>query len=211
MISNENENKIEIPEPDYDIDDDDDDNGFVPKSILHYYADDSLLFKKNPGIEQIASITSHDTFKSLNLSLFDTNQLILNDIQQEKQYESKSSVIIQNRKLAGFWNQLAILTWKNLILTKRNMCGLLTEILCPLFIIALLIIIRYFVTAKQSYDETNALYNVIDIMPITNKTNATLLLYYPNNSLIQTIVTNAVSIIRLRKPSMRLDSEFFLA
>jgi hypothetical protein len=177
-----------------------DDEFWIPK-ILWPYIDDPLL-KQNANLVKTDSFGSIDTFKSLNFDLFETNQIKLNDIRKERQYDLKP-VEVKNRKLAGFWRQLWILTWKNLILSKRNICGLISEILCPLFIVALLIIIRYYVTATQSYDQINALYNVLDIMPVTNTTNTTTILYYPNSSAIELIMNYSIQLLNSRKPSVQ--------
>ena len=122
----------------------------------------------------------------------------------------KKQLISKDREIAGFWKQLRILTWKNLVLSKRNACGLLTEILAPLFIIIILIVIRYFIDATQNYDQANGLYNVFDLFPITNTSNATLLLYYPNNSFIQGIVNNSVTLIKMRKPFFNVNCKYKL-
>ena len=112
-----------------------------------------------------------------------------------------------DRKIAGVWRQFSILLWKNLILSKRNVCGLVTEILCPLLVIIILIIIRYFVDITQYTDQSNGLYNVLDLLQLTrNSTN--LLLYYPNTTLIKDIITQAVMLIKQRKPFFNLTSTF---
>ena len=179
---------------------------WLPK-ILWPYIDDPLLKPPNANLVKTDSLGSIDTFKSLNFDLFETNQLKLNDIRNERQYDLKP-VEVKNRQLAGFWGQLRILTWKNLILSKRSLCGLLIEILCPLFIVALLIVIRYFVTAIQNYDQVNDLYNVLDIMPVTNTTNTTTILFYPNNSAIELILNYSIQLINLRKPFVQFTRQF---
>ena len=108
------------------------------------------------------------------------------------------------RKAASTWKQLGILTWKNLVLSKRNLCGLLTEIICPIFIMALLLLIRYFVTAVSISDQQNRAANVLDLFPLSNGT--ILVYYYPNSIFIQNTVTQAFSLIKSRKPFLNATS-----
>ncbi len=99
------------------------------------------------------------------------------------------------RKIAGVWKQFYILLWKNLILSKRNLCGLITELLCPLFAIIILIIIRYVVDITQYSDQSNRLNNVLDLLRLT-KNSGNLLLYYPNTTLAKSVVEEAVMLIQ---------------
>jgi hypothetical protein len=99
------------------------------------------------------------------------------------------------RKIAGVWKQFYILLWKNFILSKRNLCGLFTELLCPLVAIIILIIIRYFVDITQYSDQSNGLNNVLDLLRLT-KNSGNLLLYYPNTTLAKSVVEEAVMLIQ---------------
>ena len=115
--------------------------------------------------------------------------------------DNKMATPKQLRKISGFFMQLRILAWKNLILTWRNMCGLIAEMGATLGVIALLIIIRSFVGVYYYSAQTNSLSNVFDLYsPTAYSTPTPLLLYYPNNTFIKGIVTNAVSIIQKRVP-----------
>jgi hypothetical protein len=159
-------------------------------------------------IKASQSIESNDSFsraQTKRTSFAATRQQSVDD---QKAYIAKSleaeetmpkKIVLNDRKLAGFWQQFAILSWKNLILSRRNVCGLITEIACPIFIVIILVVIRYFVDASRYDDQTNGLYNVLDIFPLSNTTKQ--LLYYPNNTFIRGIVDNAVAIIKTRKPA----------
>ena len=58
----------------------------------------------------------------------------------------------------------------------------------------------------QYTDQSNGLYNVLDLLQLTrNSTN--LLLYYPNTTLIKDIITQAVMLIKQRKPFFNLFSD----
>ena len=156
----------------------------------------SPVFEKN-------GTNSHDQIeatKVINESVFNPTTLDLNKL---------SNRINENRRIAGIWKQFSILTWKNLILSRRNACGLVTEILCPLIVILILIVIRYFVDVTQYEDQANASNNVLDLLPITpnSTSNASLLLYYPNTPIVYNIITNAVSLIKLRKPYFNASSK----
>ena len=158
--------------------------------------------KINSSSETLTESTKHLTERKLNITYTESskdNIKVTNSSSPVVRKEKKQSTQA-NRKVAGFWKQLGILTWKNLALSRRNICGLLTEILCPLFIIVLLIIIRYFVTVTAVSDQNNRVTNVLDALPITNNTNATLLLYYPNTTFIKNIISNAALLIKTRKP-----------
>jgi hypothetical protein len=106
------------------------------------------------------------------------------------------------RKMVGFGGQLRILLWKNWILSKRNTCGLISEILVPIFIILFLILMRYLIDVIQYGDQINRASNVIDLFMSPNAPNKTgkTIMYYPNNSLIQSIVVGAVGLIQYRTP-----------
>lgn len=159
----------------------------------------------NPIVASRESIVSNG---SLNTSKIKRNSLITNeknkslsDAELGLDQRSNKSLIKKDREIAGFSKQFAILSWKNLILSKRNVCGLVTEILCPIFTIVILLVIRYFVDASIYTDQSNTAYNVLDLFPITiNTTNTTMLLYYPNNAFIQGIINQSVALIKLRKP-----------
>ena len=156
-------------------------------------------------LKSFQTIGSHSSFLSsaIQSSINATNNnAVIDEIEL-----TKSSHQNKNRKLAGFRQQFNILTWKNLILSKRNKCGLITEIFCPFFILLLLIIIRYFVDATQINDQSFIPKNVLDVFPITNATNSTLLLYYPNNTFIESIMKQAVSIIKQHKPYLNVTGK----
>ena len=101
-----------------------------------------------------------------------------------------------NHKIAGLWNQFKIITWKNFILSKRNLFNLFAEIFGPLLVIMTLLVIRYFTHAVKYQEKSNDLSNVFDLFPETNKT---ILLYYPNNTFIEDIISQVINLIKKRK------------
>jgi hypothetical protein len=119
----------------------------------------------------------------------------------KEDHNSTKNLISKDREIAGFRQQFLILSWKNLILSKRSVCALITEIVAPILTVLILLVLRYFVDSIQYSDQSNTAYNVLDLFPITaNTSNTTMLYYYPSNSFIQGIMTQAVTLIKLRKP-----------
>jgi hypothetical protein len=111
----------------------------------------------------------------------------------------------KKHQIVGYFGQLRILTWKNLILSKRNLCGLLSEILLPIILVAFLILIRYFVDVVRNNDQITPTSNVIDLIPFRNQSR--LLLYYPDNAFIEGIVSGAAALINLRKPLFNITGK----
>jgi hypothetical protein len=143
----------------------------------------------NRPIQTRASLVSNEKNKSLT------------SMNQSKDQNSTKNLISKDRKIAGFRQQFIILSWKNLILSKRSVCALITEIVAPILTVLILLVLRYFVDSIQYSDQSNTAYNVLDLFPITaNTSNTTMLYYYPSNSFIQGIMTQAVTLIKRRKP-----------
>ena len=158
-----------------------------------------------PIISSRNSIVSNGSFSN-RLAKSRSNSVVPNEKNKsleslKEDQKSVKSLISRDREIAGFRQQFLILSWKNLILSKRSLCGLITEIVVPILTVFILLVLRYFVDATQYTDQSNAPYNVLDLFPITtNTSNTTMLLYYPNNVFIRGIVNQTVSLIKLRKP-----------
>ena len=69
-------------------------------------------------------------------------------------------------RLAGFWRQLQILLWKNLLLARANIVSTLVELLMSLAFISLLILIRYIVERPSTELVSNYAYNVVDYFQV---------------------------------------------
>nr|QUF59430.1 ATP-binding cassette transporter Abca3-like2 [Brachionus angularis] len=109
---------------------------------------------------------------------------------------------MKDRKVVGFFRQTLILLWKNGILFKRNVSGTLVEILVSLLFVFILIFLRFFVDSTKYNEQSfvsNPIRNVLDAVNVTTKRS--LILYYPNNSFVQEIVTNAYYFIKKQKPN----------
>lgn len=115
---------------------------------------------------------------------------------------------MNDRKVVGFFKQLLILFWKNSILFKRNILGTLVEIIAALVFVLILIFLRYFVDSVRFADQTNIARSVFDTINAT--TNRSLILYYPNNTYVKDLITNAYFLIKTRKPSFNATSFFFV-
>ena len=108
---------------------------------------------------------------------------------------------IESRKVVGFFRQIIILLWKNSILFRRNISGTLAEILVALLFLVILLFLRFFVDSTKISDQDSTKYpvrNVIDYINVTSKRG--LIMYYPNNAYVQTIVNDAYQLITTQKP-----------
>ena len=108
---------------------------------------------------------------------------------------------IESRKVVGFLRQIIILLWKNSILLRRNISGTIAEILVTLIFVFILLFIRFFVDSTRISDENsanNTARNVIEKINFTLRRD--LIMYYPNNAYVQTIVNDSYSLIRSQMP-----------
>ncbi|RNA17620.1 ATP-binding cassette sub-family A member 3-like [Brachionus plicatilis] len=108
---------------------------------------------------------------------------------------------MKERKVVGFFRQFLILFWKNWVLFKRNIAGTITEICASLIFVIILLILRFFVDSTKIEEQNANTSPIFDVLSLINATtNRTYLMYYPNNSFIEGIVTNAFELIKSRKP-----------
>ena len=103
-------------------------------------------------------------------------------------------------KLAGFVAQIRILMWKMFIILRRNIIGTLLEIFCPYMFVSFMILIRYFIERLKfktfSYLQTN----VLELHPMTVQQKRNLILFYPNNEFVRTLVNNAAKLLTVKNP-----------
>ena len=112
-----------------------------------------------------------------------------------------------NFKVAGFFQQLKILSWKNLILSKRSKKGLISEIFIPLFLLIILVVIRDLVSIEYVKAKDPPAKNIFNYFDDKNITARNLILYYPNSSLVQDIIKRGVDIIKLNNSKFNATSE----
>jgi hypothetical protein len=123
----------------------------------------------------------------------------------------KNSSDPPTRKVVGFFRQIVILLWKNSILFRRNISGTLAEILAAFIFLFILLLIRFFADSTKINDQSyikNPTFNLLSIINAT--TNRELIMYYPNNSFVEELVTNAYQLIKSRKPNFNATSIEFL-
>ena len=106
----------------------------------------------------------------------------------------------QSYKIAGFFKQLQILSKKNFLLITRNKIGIFSEFIAPIFLIALLLLLRYaFETryeAGYNLRPNSVYYNFRKNFFRTFRNKySNIVHYYPNNSFIEKIVKRGISFI----------------
>ena len=100
--------------------------------------------------------------------------------------------------------QFFILSYKNALLLKRNIVGTIFEISLSIFFVLTLLMVRNIVERVYVPEQINPSYYLIDYFQALAGHN--LILFYPNNPLIERIVNNAYSIIKTRKYWLTLSS-----
>ena len=122
--------------------------------------------------------------------------------QNNKEKKPRKEKQPKQKKVVGPFRQVWILIWKNWILFKRNILGSIVELFSTYLFLIMLVLLRFFADVRYSSDETSVTSptrNVIDnINTTTGRTN---IYYYPNNALIQGIVTSAVTLIQTQVPA----------
>ena len=119
----------------------------------------------------------------------------------------KNSSDPPTRKVVGIFRQIVILLWKNSILFRRNISGTLAEILAAFVFLFILLLIRFFADSTKINDQSyikNPTFNLLSIINAT--TNRELIMYYPNNTFVEELVTNAYQLIKSRKPNFNATS-----
>jgi len=135
-------------------------------------------------------------------------------------------------KIANVPRQILILTWKNCLLLRfvklslsysllislnffksfkyrRNLLGTFLELLCPLIFIAFLLIIRYLIERIKFFNQYNQSNsgNVLDLYVNSINQENMIILFYPNNKLIQELVQDSVRFLKLKNPKFSPESK----
>lgn len=105
----------------------------------------------------------------------------------------------------SLFNQFIILTWKNILIIKRNPIGPFVEIFLSLIFISFILILRNFVEIIFYSPISNPTYDIIDFFHKTASQD--LILFYPNTPLVQNIVFRAFRVIRSQKFWLHLSSK----
>lgn len=124
-------------------------------------------------------------------------------MQGTKQILKISKKIFQN----SLFNQFLILTWKNILIIKRNPTGPIVEFFLSLFFISFILILRNYVEIIFYSPISNPTYDIIDFFHKTASQD--LILFYPNTSLVQNIVFRAFRVIKSQKFWLHLTSKSF--
>ncbi len=111
-------------------------------------------------------------------------------------------------KIVKLPKQIYILTWKICINTKRNIIGLFFEIVCPLVFVSFLLIIRNFIEKIRLTSEFNEPTSVLNVHLGAFNQTRNIVLFYPNNEFVRTMVENAVGLMMLSNPGFRPTSNF---
>lgn len=114
-------------------------------------------------------------------------------------------------KIASLPNQILILNWKNLLLFRRNLLGTILELIFPFIFISFLLIIRYFIERIKFFNQYNQSNsgNVLELYVNSMSQEKILVLFYPNNKLIQELVENSVRFLKLKNPEFSPQSNYF--
>ena len=105
---------------------------------------------------------------------------------------------LSNRKIAGFFKQIRIISWKNLMLYKQNRSGIICEFLFSVLFTLIFILLVYYANPDYYKKKIDYQTNIITAI-VTNYQelqNSTLYFYYPNNDFARQIATNSLLLIK---------------
>merc|ERR1712127_569198 len=110
------------------------------------------------------------------------------------------------RKIAGFWTQIRLILWKNTLLYRRNISGLICEILfATIFILVMLAMICQSFDIENPYPYNNRKsYDDYFLKELTQKSD---IFYYPQGKLSDTLMKNTFSTLKIKSYSSK--SELF--
>ncbi len=126
-------------------------------------------------------------------------------------------------EIASVPRQILILLWKNAILFRRNLFSTFLEIFCPLLLLSILLIMRFFIEKINYTDQNNLPHTVLNFVSevfqlslksqfTINRINRNLIVYYPNTTIIEGLVSRAASSIALNNqgfyPSSKAKRKF---
>lgn len=111
----------------------------------------------------------------------------------------------QQRKIAGFFRQIQIISWKNLLLYRKNISGLLSEVIFSCLFTLIFVILVYYSKPQIFAKEEQKL-----SIPVTNFFNEEIFnttdyYYYPNNEFIRELVINSSKIILAKNAYLKLN------
>jgi hypothetical protein len=112
-----------------------------------------------------------------------------------------------NFKVASFFQQLRILSWKNLILSKRSKKGLISEIIIPMFLLVILVVIRILVSIEYVKAKNPSAKSVFSYFDDKNITERNLIYYYPESTIVENIIKRGVDIIKLKNTQFNPKSK----
>ncbi|XP_076469399.1 phospholipid-transporting ATPase ABCA3-like [Babylonia areolata] len=92
--------------------------------------------------------------------------------------------------MAGFFKQLKLLLWKNLLLYIRRPCTLVFEIGFPVFFACLMLVIRTLIERKTV--DTSTYYSNVDLHPSSLYPSSLEVGYVPNATVVQTVMADVV-------------------
>ncbi len=110
-----------------------------------------------------------------------------------------------NRKIAGFFKQILIISWKNGILFRRNKFGFVCELLFSSLFTFIFVILVYYSSPTYGPRNNPQLDNVIIDSKISLAPDfLTFIIYfYPNNKFIENVVKTSISKLSFNKDSMQ--------
>jgi hypothetical protein len=108
----------------------------------------------------------------------------------------------RNLQIANFNQQLIILTWKNLKLLRRSFISTAAELLCPFLFISIIFIIRHFIERLNFSDQIRKPISAYQLyMPTFSNSYRNLVMYYPNNTLIKDLISDALLSLIAHNPN----------
>ena len=117
-----------------------------------------------------------------------------------------SSLNSNNRKIAGLFKQILIISWKNGILFRRNKFGFVCELLFSSLFTFIFVILVYYSSPTYGPRNNPHLENVIVESKISLAPDflTFIFYYYPSNKFIENVVETSISKLNFNKNSMRL-------
>ncbi|CAF0704109.1 unnamed protein product [Brachionus calyciflorus] len=133
-----------------------------------------------------------------------TKKKALESSHKEFPKENSFEKMGQNRKIVGFFRQIKIISWKNLLLYKQNISGIVCEILFSCLFTLIFVVLVYYSrpnnnarTQFESKDPVGYLFAV--------DSNSTDFYYHPNNPFIHDLVEKSSKIMLSKNPFIKLN------
>lgn len=99
-------------------------------------------------------------------------------------------------KIAGFFRQILIITWKNLMLYKQNISGLICEIVFSCLFTLIFVLLVYYSNPRHLDKRNMNPQNVIAYMQSKDFINTTDFYYHPNNEFTHKIIENSYKMLK---------------